>query len=234
MKILMFSGPGNSGKTSLMQALEALAAQRALRVKIMPSTTRKSYAVAGKGSEQADIDDPNAPEFQDQVMLTFMNEAVAFAKAQSYGECDLLIYDRTPYDYAAYYMQRFAANLKINTINTKRNLADLCMAQLGQACSDLVVTPLPWPMPWNKDQAESSDGWRADKTGKNFLWNCVVMNELTEAFRRPILSNYSYGINAPKRLHRLVPFAETGSIEVRAANTLANLFPDHIKYADPA
>lgn len=224
-KVLMFAGPGTSGKTSLLEAIEKLGVQRGLSIRFMKSTTRKSYAEAGKDNEQAALTDPNNPEFQNNVMFDFCNSTLEFLKEVN-GKCDLAVIDRSPYDYASYYLTVFAPTLKIDTIVAKRNIADGYMAQYGQQCSELVVMPLPWPMPWSKD-AESSDGWRADKTGKNFLWSSVLMSELQEAFRRPLLSSFRYGVNAGRRLQRLVPFAETGGIEVRAANTLAALFPDH-------
>lgn len=223
MKVLMLAGPGASGKTSLLEALEVLGRERGLKVNFMKSTTRKSYAQAGKESEQAALSDPNNPLFQDQVMYDFCNSALGAVKQQA--GVDLLVMDRSPYDYAAYYMTVFAKDLTIATIEAKRSVADNYMAQIGQWCQELVVTPLPWPQPWSKD-TESSDGWRADKTGKNFLWSSVVMNELGEAFRRPLLSQYRYGVNAHRRLQRLVPFTETGSIETRAACMMASLFPD--------
>lgn len=225
-KLLMFAGPGNSGKTTLLTELALKGgAQRGLEIEIMRSTTRSTYAQAGKENEAQALSDPSNPEFQDAVMYDFCNSALKFVNTNN-GKCDLIVMDRSPYDYMAYYLTVFAQQLTVEKIDQKRHLADTYMAKLADlGLEEIVITPLPWPMPWSKDTI-SSDGWRADKTGKNFLWSSVLMSELQEAFRRPGLAHFRYGVNSRKRLHRLVPFAETGSIEVRAANMLATMFPD--------
>jgi hypothetical protein len=155
--------------------------------------------------------------FQDQVMEDFCQSLYhAVLDADSDG-AELLITDRTPYDYASYYLNVFQAQLTLEHIYNKREQADVATIQLLNHCNSILLTPLPWPMPWSKDTV-SSDGWRADKTGKNFLWSSVLTSELVEAERR----------NRHKEIEhrRLVPFTENGTIEVRAACMMASVFPN--------
>jgi hypothetical protein len=225
MKLLMFAGAGSVGKTVLMDMCRAMAEARGLRVKTHYSSTRESYAKAGLTNESDALKDPvfNA-QFQHQVMQDNIDALhAAMAQAHTSREVDLFITDRAPYDYSGYYYTVFRDNLDLNMVEKKREICDDAMIQATRYVTRAEVIMLPYPTSWAVD-TESSDGWRADKTGKNFVWSCVVEAELADAKRRLAVHRSQLGdlIN----FDRLPSFMERGSVEARAVGALYTLYPD--------
>lgn len=230
LNILMLAGAGAVGKTALLEALEKMAGARGLRTATHKSTTRQSYAAAGIANEQeqnkrldtgAESEVQALMAHQHRVMRDNTEALVSAAIKANDQDKHLLIADRSPYDYSGYFMERFQKDLNLEIIDTKRREADLAMHRVLEHCMFVRVIHLPWPGHWSEDTV-SSDGWRADKTGKNFLWNCVVDSELGEA-RRRFLSRHV----AHDRLDitRLTSFSERGSVEARAVAALGSIFP---------
>lgn len=223
MKLLMFAGAGSVGKTVLMEMCQAMAEARGLRVKTHHSSTRKTYAKAGLTNESDALKDPVFNrEFQHTVMqdnIDQLQEAVQ--AAYDAGDVDLFITDRAPYDYAGYYFSTFRESLDLAMIDTKRNKCDDAMIALARYIPEIQVILLPYPTSWAQD-TESSDGWRADKTGKNFVWSCVVEAELMDAKRR--LNSRDQYFGGCIEIGRLPSFMERGSVEARAVGALAQMF----------
>lgn len=221
----MFAGAGSVGKTVLMEMCQAMAEARGLKVKTHHSSTRKTYAKAGLTNESDALKDPVFNrQFQHTVMQDNINELQeAVAEAYHSRAVDLFITDRAPYDYAGYYFSTFRENLNLEIIDAKRNKCDEAMMHLTGCVTQTEVIMLPYPTTWAKD-TESSDGWRADKTGKNFVWSCVVEAELMDAHRR--LMDLSHGVASTIKFGRLPSFMERGSVEARAVGALSKLFPN--------
>lgn len=221
----MLAGAGSVGKTSLMDACKEMAEARGLRVQLHYSSTRETYAKHGLTSEADALKDPvfNA-QFQHQVMTDNIVALLeAMKKAHESREVDLFITDRAPYDYSGYYFTVFKDNLNLAMIDQKRYLCDDAMIQMTRYVIAAEVIMLPYPTSWAVD-TESSDGWRADKTGKNFLWSCVVEAELADAKRR--LAIHSSQLGPLIRFNRLPSFMERGSREARAVGALSMIYPD--------
>ena len=221
----MLAGAGSVGKTSLMDACKEMAEARGLRVQLHYSTTRETYARHGLTNESDALKDPvfNA-KFQHEVMAdNILGLLEAMKQAHASREVDLFITDRAPYDYSGYYFTVFKDNLDLAMIDQKRYLCDDAMVQCTRYVTNAQVIMLPYPTSWAVD-TESSDGWRADKTGKNFLWSCVVEAELTDAKRRLAIHPSSWGNMID--FNRLPSFMERGSREARAVGALSMIYPD--------
>lgn len=225
MKLLMLAGAGSVGKTALMDACKEMAEARGLRVVLHYSSTRDTYARAGLAKESDALKDPDFnSQFQHVVMTDNIRELLIAASAAYHsGDVDLFITDRSPYDYSGYYFTVFQDRLDLNIIHQKRLTCDNAMISLTRVAISTDVIMLPYPTSWAKD-TESSDGWRADKTGKNFMWSCAVEAELADAKYR-LQNNSEVGASIVK-FSRLPPFMERGSVETRAVGALSQLFPN--------
>lgn len=219
MKVLMFAGAGSVGKTSLMDACKKMAEERGLTVEMHYSSTRQSYANAGLTSESEALKDPEFNRrFQESVMKD--NIANLIDKVTKADGVDLFITDRAPYDYSSYQFTVFQQALTLALIEEKRKLCDDAMVSLTSNTVQIDVVLLPYPTIWAKD-TESSDGWRSDKTGKNFIWSSVIEAELKDAQMRM----YERCLDTLIRFDRLPSFAERGSVETRAVASLMKVFP---------
>lgn len=220
MKTVMFAGAGSVGKTKLLEALEEQARAQGLRVMTFLSTTRKSYAKAGLQNEQQALADPQFNLcHQHQLMTEYCNELTEHARRGDEVFCDLLICDRTPYDYAGYFFQVFQPQLDLKLIKSKREQAHQAMAEVVSCSRKTLVYHLPYPAPWSQD-TESSDGWRADKTGKNLVWSALVNNELDEARRR----GFGPNLRGQPQFLQLSPAAEHALPQERALAVLEDLY----------
>jgi hypothetical protein len=178
MKILMFAGPGCVGKTTQLELMVKKCEEEGKKVAFHKSSTRKTYAAMSIKNESEILINPvSNMKFQDRVfddnakdLLEALNKAIE-------DKVDLFIADRSPFDYIAYYFTVFQTYLTIEKINLKRKAAWQVMREIGELCPSTQIVPFIYPVSWSKD-TESSDGWRADKTGKNFIWGSVVTNEI--------------------------------------------------------
>jgi hypothetical protein len=192
MKLVMFAGAGSVGKTSILESLEKEATAKNIKVATHRSSTRKTYANAGLTKESDALNNEAFNKvFQEQVFKDNSDDLLqAITKAKDSG-IELFIADRTPYDYISYYFIVFQTSLTINTIKEKRALADGVMVSVESLLYTepghvIYLIELPFPAPWS-EETESSDGWRADKTGKNFIWASLVANELKQTYTVPTI-----------------------------------------------
>lgn len=235
MKTILLAGAGSVGKTELLKAIKQMATQRGLKVAVHLSTTRSSYERAGlanEGEQMARIEQGSEQDVQDmmthqhQVMrdnCRALDETARACAIRDY-KYDLLVADRTPYDYSTYFCTVFQPHITLEMIQAKRRQADVAIEKVILSSVDGVyLLYFPFPAPWSKDTG-SSDGWRADKTGKNFIWSSLVNSELDEANRR-FLSDSKWAASELPHFERLNAFAEHGLPEVRAAAVLGMVFP---------
>lgn len=225
MKLIMFAGAGSVGKTKLLEAVAEQANKLRLDVATHCSTTRKTYANAGLTNEKQAFDNETFNmKFQDQVMKDNIDGLwTAVIQAQNDNK-SVLITDRSPYDYAGYFFNAFRDKLDLTTIAAKRYTCDESIAELTYRCDEIHIIFLPYPTSWAVD-TDSSDGWRADKTGKNFLWSCAVESELADAERR-LEAHMSHPATTCKlTISRLDSIFERGPVEARTWGVLAKAFP---------
>lgn len=229
MKMIMFAGAGAVGKTSLMNACQAMAEERGIDTVSAFSTTRDTYAKYNLEREGDALKDPVFNmKFQGEVMSDNMHAMEAAAALHEHDSGHLLLADRAPYDYASYFFTVFQDRLNLGLIEDKRSKCDAAIVRLFRFVDEIQIIMLPFPVGWSKD-TESSDGWRADKTGKNFLWSSVVEAELQSALprvRRQLALTYTKPCKIT--VERFVPFVENGPIDVRAAAALAMAFPNWV------
>ena len=229
MDLLMFAGAGSVGKTVLMEACKEMAEERGLKVATHHSSTRQSYANAGLAAESDALKDPEFNRlFQHTVMKDNIEALYSVVGANAaharLNKKDLIIADRSPYDYSGYYFTVFRDNLNLALIEDKRKQCDASLVRLLQLVDKISIIMLPYPTAWAKD-TESSDGWRADKTGKNFVWSNVIEAELADAKLR--FSDRGSNISERITINRLPSFMERGSPVVRAAGALTQVLPHH-------
>ena len=225
MELLMFAGAGSVGKTTLMETCKDMAIELGLKVDMHHSSTRQSYANAGLTAESDALKDPEFNRrFQHTVMADNIEalHSVAMRAARAMDRQDLVIADRSPYDYSGYYFTVFRDHLDLSLIAEKRKQCDESLMRLMQYANKIHVIMLPYPTSWAVD-TESSDGWRADKTGKNFVWSSVIEAELADAKLR--FATRDTNVRDRVTFGRLPSFMERGSPEARAVGALAQVFP---------
>ena len=228
MDLLMFAGAGSVGKTVLMEACKEMAEERGLKVATHHSSTRQSYANAGLAAESDALKDPEFNRlFQHTVMKDNIKALYSVVSANAaharLNKKDLIIADRSPYDYSGYYFTVFQQHLDLELIENKRQQCDDALVRLLQYVDNISIIMLPYPTVWAKD-TESSDGWRADKTGKNFVWSNVVEAELNDASRR--FAARADCVADHITLTRMPSFVERGSVEARAVGALLSMYPN--------
>lgn len=225
MKLIMFAGAGAVGKTKLMEACIELAETRRMRVAQHKSTTRQTYERHGYSQESDALSDPETNRlFQHEVMADNIRELSETMVTAIARHKEVVFADRTPHDYAAYYFSVFTDKLDLHMIQRKRDLADSALAHMATGFDkpvEVVIYMLPYPCYWSED-TDSSDGWRSDTTGKNFVWSSIVEAEVLNIKRRlEIEGLYQHHIT----VKRLSPFLENGTPEERAIGILAEEFP---------
>lgn len=226
MKVVMFAGAGAVGKTKLLEATQIVAQERHLEVAVYKSNTRATYVQAGLTGEKQALDNEEFNmQFQHEVMRANCEALVAAALAANANSVDLFITDRSPYDYASYYLSVFQSRLTLKMIEQKRTQADEWFCALLRNCEELHGYLLPYPAPWS-GEGESSDGWRADKVGKNFIWSAVAESEIADANRRLRSQKKATTPFVPFSLERLPVFFEFASPELRASSVLHRVFPE--------
>jgi len=229
MKMILFAGAGAVGKTSLMEACFEMTQLRGMNTTIAKSTTRATYAKYNLDNESDALKDPEFNmKFQGEVMTDNMYNMEACAALLESNGGHLLLGDRTPYDYASYFFTVFQDRLTIDLIESKREQCDAAILRLFRYTDEIQIILLPFPVGWSKD-TESSDGWRADKTGKNFLWSSVCEAELQSAVRRlRVKTAAMYDKPCKLTVSRFGPLVENGPIEMRAMMALAMVYPDWV------
>lgn len=174
----MLAGAGSVGKTVTLDAIIKLAAKKGITAAFHKSNTRKTYEEAGLTRESDALSNEKFNKvFQEKVMTNNCNELIkAVQKAKDEG-VELFVCDRSPYDYVGYYFTVFQSSLTLDIINKKRIEALAVLDKLFEISGTIDQYFFPYPAHWSED-TESSDGWRADKTGKNFVWSSIVHSEL--------------------------------------------------------
>lgn len=188
MKIIMFAGAGSVGKTTQVNELVKLAESKGFKVASHFSSTRKTYARFNLNSEADALKNETFNKtFQHEVFLDNAGELLLALQLAKDNGVEYFFADRTPIDYIAYYFSVFQSSLTIDLINQKRTAAYQVMKRIEQIDNNFTISVVPFPQPWSND-TDSSDGWRADKTGKNFVWSSILSSEIHMAI------NYNFDL----------------------------------------
>jgi hypothetical protein len=144
------------------------------------SNTRQTYAEFKLSDEgKALSDEAFNLKFQEKVFDNFKTELhTAIHKALD-DKKDYFVCDRSMHDYIGYYLSVFQNTLTIEKINEKQTLLKRSLNQLISSIieknvhSEIHVFSMNFPANWSVE-TESSDGWRKDKTPKNFMWSVTI------------------------------------------------------------
>lgn len=178
MIIIMFAGAGSVGKTTQLKLLSEHLINKNYKVDTFESNTRKTYEkyCMQKESDALSKEEFNK-NFQNIVMREYTFELMKQISKAKYNNIDFFITDRSPFDYLGYYLSVFQNDLTINKIEEKRQVVYKAISSIEESNNKIIYINNKYPRHWSKD-TESSDGWRADKTGKNYVWSSIVTAEI--------------------------------------------------------
>lgn len=182
MKAILLAGAGAVGKTATVNALNTVCARRDLRFLATYSSTRETYARLGVTNERAALAENSVAankELQRQVFTDNANRLLNTADQALRTEKQVVLADRTPYDYSAYWNTIFQSSLTLAEIDDRIKLSTACLKHMLMKDDRITIDVwfFPFPQPFSKD-TESSDGWRADHTGKNLAWSAHLRDQL--------------------------------------------------------
>jgi hypothetical protein len=178
MRIILLAGPGAVGKTTQLNELIRIGNERGFKIASHFSSTRDTYKRFNISNEPEALKDEEFNKiFQQEVFKDNSKALVEKVYQAAENGVEYFFADRSPLDYIAYYFSVFHNSLTIETINKKRADAYEVMQKLQVFDDNITISVFTFPRGWSKDQ-ESSDGWRADKTGKNFLWSSILFTEV--------------------------------------------------------
>lgn len=177
MRIILLSGAGAVGKTTQVKEIVKIAEDKGFKVATHFSSTRKTYTRFNLTNEADALkNEVFNKTFQYEVFLDNATDLLLALRKAKEEHVQFFFADRSPIDYIAYYFSVFQSSLTVDIINQKRKEAYKVMKQIEEIDTNFIISILKFPQPWSKD-TESSDGWRADKTGKNFVWSSVLVSE---------------------------------------------------------
>lgn len=175
MKLMMFTGVGATGKTTVAQRLK-----EELGAIIVESPVRKTFEEAGLATEVSMLDlhldkqlDLQAKIYENYIKLVYSTIEEAYRNNPN----SIIIAERSPADYLAYQAYIFNHCLTLADIDRKQARTSHAFINIRRQI-DTSLVYFPFPAPFSKD-TESSDGYRSDSSGKNYLWSCVLDNMLT-------------------------------------------------------
>lgn len=179
--VLVFnSGAGRTGKTSVVNAIKAMAPVFGRKVVSMPSITRSVYAELGIPDEGTALDMSVDMQLRLQAAINakYYSSAEEFLKASQ--DADMVMIDRSPYDHISYFLHGMMMHTTVDEVKGKIEHANEWMAMMGGFCSKQYIVNFPFPEPWHTE-TQSSDGFRRDPSGKNLVWAMLLDKLLLDA-----------------------------------------------------
>lgn len=190
MPIILLSGAGSVGKTETLHALHKIVADTGNSVTVTLSSTRDTYARLGITEERLFLTNKSVEEKMAFQRIVFLDNCDRLVKAAG-DKSRYFISDRSPYDYIGYWTTVFSDYMTLAMLTERRKAADDCIAAIMGADPSQYECHtwfFPYPAHWSKD-TKSSDGWRADDTGKNLSWSAAVRDHL--AYSRNVCGEWS-------------------------------------------
>lgn len=172
--IILLTGTGRTGKTSVVQSLLEKFESRGKDVEFIPSIVRghmQSYNVFSEGDFYKQ---PNTlqNEIQDTLFNAYMNNLTRLVKEDTKDKTYIL--DRSPFDHLSY-MEYVANQNGIDNPNIKSYASS---AQELILSSDSRTFYFPWPCPWT--DSEEHDPFRYFVREKEIFVNSQIINYLTK------------------------------------------------------
>lgn len=177
---MFHAGVGGVGKTSVVQKIVEFAPAFGRSVAVMPSITRSVYARLGITGEKTATEMTPEMQFtlQREIQKTYYESSVKFVLDNI--DKDVVMIDRSPLDHISYLLHNLAFHMSLQECLDATGHAWDWLHDLRQACSALVILYYGYPEPWHiaAGERESSDGFRFDSGGKNFMWDCILQSLL--------------------------------------------------------
>ena len=186
LNLVFLSGAGAVGKTCVAQEL-LKHNSNGTPIRVVPSTTRASYAKGGVESERATTG--MMPEMlmrlQKQIFKDYADSLLANLDAAINDNVKVLVVDRSPFDHASYYLNCLPS-LTMGEIEEYLQLVDLVFD--GVVSNPMAVTSVwffKYPTSWtSKTATEDADLFRRAPAGKNLVWSMTLGSMLNEVVTR--------------------------------------------------
>lgn len=226
--VMFHAGVGGVGKTSVVSKVLEMAPVFGRRVTSMPSITRSVYAKLGITGEKVATEMTPEAQFRLQYAIqdAYYNGVEEFIAKSTEDGVDLVLIDRSPMDHVSYLLHNMAFHMTLADVNDNLDHAWGWLAKLAEECSVMSILYYGYPEPWHfaKPEEESSDGFRFDAGGKNYMWNCILESLLRKTPIQ-VAERHRYLPLATLNLKNLV-FPQQGmSVEERARFVLDSAKP---------
>lgn len=166
--IVCFLGVGGVGKTSVLEELNDNRQDLPFSFSTCPSPTRLAYSKLGLSTESEALALPleQKENFQTVVYETYKEVVSAFVADNQH--VDVLIFDRSAYDYASYQLVSFP-NWSVQKV---RNLEVDVQRFYASTFRDHAVSHFyfPFPAPWLFEDT-AYDDFRYRPHAKNYVWD---------------------------------------------------------------
>jgi predicted ATPase len=193
--VVLNSGAGGVGKTSVVTKVMEFAPSFNKRVVTMPSPTRSVYARLGISTEKKATEMTLQEQFdlQDAIHEAYYSHAESFILGNQ--DADLIMIDRSPLDHVSYLLHNLAREMTMTQVNERVSQAYSWMFEQSLNARTLQILCYPFPQSWHVEtDNDSSDGFRFDKGGKNFLWACVLDSLLDKVNKESMKSRRYTGM----------------------------------------
>jgi Ni2+-binding GTPase involved in maturation of urease and hydrogenase len=179
--VFVNSGAGAVGKTSVVLKALEYADAYGLKIISVPSTTRQVYAALGISTEKAATEMSTEEQFhlQEAIHNSYYENTAKFIRENQ--DVDVIMIDRSPYDHVSYQLHNMARHLTLKDVQEDLKRAHQFMLLIVQNASQTILMQYKFPDYWHTYETESSDGFRYDSGGKNFLWASALASMWQEA-----------------------------------------------------
>lgn len=209
MKLIMLAGAGATGKTTIAKALAETKG-----AVVVESPVRKTFADFGL---KAEADMGSFPrhiqvDLQHKILENYGASLTQALEDNKDNPNALIVTERSPADYVAYQFFIFGDALTLFKIESGRAKIRTIMHEISIKFPrfEQYIFKFPFPAPFSVD-TESSDGWRSDATGKNYLWACALDHELVRISGSSSARQFSFDLqhsSVQDRLKKII--AKTG------------------------
>lgn len=204
--IVCFLGVGGVGKTSVLEELNDNRQDLPFSFSTCPSPTRLAYSKLGLNTEAEALALPLAQKenFQTVVYETYKEVVSSFVADNRH--VDVLVFDRSAYDYASYQLVSFP-NWSVQKV---RSLEVDVQRFYASTFRDYKISHFyfPFPAPWLVEDTYHDD-FRHRPHAKNYVWDSTlkrVFNDWTVGLEtyRTLPSSLSAGARAELVVSHLV------------------------------
>lgn len=213
LSVVILSGAGGVGKTSVVKEIEALCKDK-ISYSVTQSTTRASYAAMGiKDEVEALSPETSFPKWealQNRIFQDYCNNLVTCVRNAVFNNERLLVVDRSPWDHTSYFLQQ-APQLDLRAIEQRliacQDTLETILTDFGDRVN-VTVWSFSYPTAWALDD---KDAWRRRApAAKNYVWS-LALRQMVEvelrAMTRKVYHNTfaEYDMrNVSQRAHKIL------------------------------